>query len=213
MLSLLMNWKKCGCKVIGELCGSLRHLLLWQRALLAAFVLCLFFFSLFFSYQMFVSVYSYTPEQQEIINHLYHWGSLSSEFGVRELEHLRDVKKIMDEVTIGLVVLALVVAGLARYLYSYNLLGEGFFISGFFGIVVLLVGIGWLVLSFDWVFDVFHRSLFTSGSWMFPAQSVLIRRFPEVFFASAAKSILMLTSFMQLVFMMIGLYLFGKEKK
>src|SRR3989338_1634407 len=124
MVTLQMSCGKRVFMVMNELFGSLRHLLLWQRALFSVFVLVLFCFSLFFSYRAFVVFYPTTTEQQEVFDYLYNDGTLSPEFGVRERVHLLDVKELMFGIDVLLAVLALLVVGLVRYLYSFKLLGQ-----------------------------------------------------------------------------------------
>lgn len=56
----------------------------------------------------------------------------------------------------------------------------------------LLVGLG-LAMSFGAVFAAFHGVLFAPGSWRFPAGSLLLKLYPETFWAVAGASAAVLT--------------------
>jgi hypothetical protein len=60
----------------------------------------------------------------------------------------------------------------------------GAYFSGGFVLVAALVGL----TSFDWLFTAFHGVFFAAGTWTFPADSLLIRLFPEPFWMTAAAS-------------------------
>jgi len=58
------------------------------------------------------------------------------------------------------------------------------------GLVIIL---SFVFVSFDFFFDLFHKVFFPQGNWMFPANSLLITLFPEIFFIRFFALVLFIT--------------------
>ncbi len=70
--------------------------------------------------------------------------------------------------------------------------------SAFFtsGLIILLSVV---FISFNYFFDLFHKIFFPMGNWMFPANSLLITLFPEIFFIRFFALVLFITFIKALV--------------
>ncbi len=145
--------------------------------------------TLLFSYELVIGFTSYSGPQQNVLDYLHGKMGLSDDFTLRERDHLQDVFVVMW--TARLVLAGLVASSilLGAYLFRKNALWDGFFWGGVAGIVG--IGIIFIVqlFSFNAVFDLFHRPLFASGSWVFESDSVIIQTFPLDFFVRIAKKI------------------------
>jgi uncharacterized membrane protein len=58
------------------------------------------------------------------------------------------------------------------------------------GFLVAVVALALLAAftDFEWLFTKFHGLFFTSGTWTFPADSMLIRLFPEPFWVASGAA-------------------------
>ncbi len=105
-----------------------------------------------------------------------------------ELSHMEDVKDVVSltsviwYVVIGLALAILVWFVIMREWNSIRLgLNAGGWVTlGFLGALLVF-----LVVSFDKLFDYFHRLFFKDGTWLFSESSTLIRLFPFEFWRDA----------------------------
>lgn len=117
-------------------------------------------------------------------------------YNEREVRHLRDVRVLVDRLSVvyivGGVVLLLAAAylawtGRARSLASA--LGAG---AGFTIVLIAFIGVV-AAFAFQFFFVRFHRVFFEGVTWMFPASDTLIQVFPEKFWYDASLLIVLLT--------------------
>lgn len=109
-------------------------------------------------------------------------------YNERELQHMRDVKRVV-QIALGVWALAgLLSAALAGGLW---LAGERAALRAGLagGAIVTLVALGAVLLTmwlaFNWLFVRFHELFFASGTWTFPYSDTLIRLFPLPFWQDA----------------------------
>lgn len=108
----------------------------------------------------------------------------SPAFDTAAVNHLMDVRRVFSGARLATGLAALLLAVYVGWCVAARRFRE--LASGMFaGAAVLAVGIV-LVLagaltSFDTLFAAFHGLFFAAGTWMFPADSLLIRLFPERF--------------------------------
>jgi integral membrane protein (TIGR01906 family) len=118
-----------------------------------------------------------------------------SVFSGNESSHLMDVKKLLTTASSWMLLLLalLVFSSIAMFFVFENrlmrnisimLVGSGMITIG----LIILLGIS--ALFFDQVFVLFHHVFFPQGNWTFPADSTLIRVFPERFFYDAFTTII-----------------------
>jgi len=106
----------------------------------------------------------------------------------RELGHMLDVKNLIQSMfTVWWILLAfLALAGLltwrvkatTRYQRSVSN-------GGWLTIILMAVILGFVALSFNWLFTEFHRLFFSGDSWLFLYSDTLIRLFPIRFWQDA----------------------------
>jgi integral membrane protein (TIGR01906 family) len=114
-------------------------------------------------------------------------------FNERELEHMVDVKKVM-QVAFGvlgatLMFFAVIVAVLSRSADGRAALRQGLFSGGLLMIVILLGLLGYVLINWDTFFTQFHSLFFAPGSWQFAFSDSLIRLYPVRFWQDAALTI------------------------
>jgi integral membrane protein (TIGR01906 family) len=174
------------------------------------FVSVLFVFLALFSYKLVLLTFSYGGEQLDVVKYVQGRGQLSGGFNEREVSHLADVKAVMF--WFDILFLMSFVGVLFLGWMRHNLLGSGLFYGGVTLIIfVLFVGVLSL-FSFNWVFDMFHRLFFVSGSWLFAEDSKIIQLFPLSFFVKIARNIFVLSGILGLVSFGMGFFITKKEK-
>ena len=118
----------------------------------------------------------------------------------REMDHLKDVKS-----TINLCSLMLFISFLVCLSYFLFAKKENFRRMLFFGgILVLIITIFLLVSPFTPLFEIFHKILFTQGSWIFSQSSILIQFYPLSFFQNFVKHVI-LNSVITAMFVLLGI--------
>jgi integral membrane protein (TIGR01906 family) len=125
-------------------------------------------------------------------------------FDAREKEHLTDVKDVILLLRwISLVLLILFLALMTKADASKV------FIMGFWLLVILALLSGFI--PFDTVFEKFHQTFFSDGSYLFPANSMLIIMYPAGFFQAFFSYIVSLTLAYSASFFLLG-YILQKQK-
>ena len=106
----------------------------------------------------------------------------------RELGHMLDVKNLIQEmfkawwVVLAILVLAGVFAWRGKAIAGYlRAVSNG----GWLTILLMAVILGFVALSFNWLFTEFHRLFFSGDSWLFLYSDTLIRLFPIIFWQDA----------------------------
>jgi uncharacterized membrane protein len=138
---------------------------------------------------------------------------LSKEFTENELSHMRDVRFLFNSfrlITLLFLLFLLIYFVLEtqriKKLKGSKLRKEKklflekktFFIkttkqASIFSLIFLVLLVLFVLLNFNFSFDVFHRIFFPQGNWIFPHDSLLITLFPSEFFFSMASKILLIT--------------------
>ena len=141
---------------------------------------------------------------------------LGSYFNEREASHLEEVRGVFTAVKrLYYFFLVVMLASLA-YAFKTGTYRKAVSLSMAFsgGIsMVLLVTIFLGSLNFSTFFSFIHHPFFESGTWLFPADSVLITSFPERFFQDFAGSLFSRIFFNSALFFGIGLFIRRKFKK
>ena len=119
--------------------------------------------------------------------------------GLRERRHLTDVKAVFAfgflafKASLFLIIVALL--GVARLESQPKIPNIFRFValSAVAGVSALLVAFSAMLANFDWAFERFHRLFFAGDSWLFTADSLLIRLFPLQFWIRAGLHWALLT--------------------
>lgn len=114
-------------------------------------------------------------------------------YNERELEHMADVKAVVQVALFVYGVLSVILA-LGLLVCFFDLTTRSIFraalMNGAWLTLALIMGIAALaVLSWDTFFEFFHRLFFEEGTWRFYYSDTLIRLFPEKFWFDTALSI------------------------
>lgn len=164
-----------------------------NRFLWLLFIILLVPLTLLSSYTIAVASYNFNDGQSSVITYVQGKGESDANFTQREIEHLDDVKQVMDGINRFFALVTIITIFLAAYLSHHNMLGKGLFWGGIAGgavaVLVSLIGL----LNFNGLFNQFHVLFFTAGSWLFSPEDKLIQLFPLPFFIEMTKSILIIT--------------------
>lgn len=168
-------------------------------------ILCnlLFIFQdVWFFHKQFVQLGSYDRQvsvmaEAQILMSYWHNDDLlvvSDVYTQSEKEHLYDVKNILIVLKYILLIASslLLIFGLWFWWKGWFLLSKFLTIFsmtalGFVVFFLVLFGSSWI--AWDWLFDMFHRSLFVDN-WLFPVDSFLIQSYPWEFFRNAMVVVL-----------------------
>jgi len=107
-----------------------------------------------------------------------------SGFSESELTHLEDVRNVIHLLLGLLMVLVVLFVVLLRFAENKRE------IMYYGGILTLLVPLLFL-FPFEFLFEKMHGLFFASGTWIFPADALLVNLYPVQFFFSFAKSIIL----------------------
>ena len=106
------------------------------------------------------------------------------EFSEKEQVHLEDVKVVIHRLITLLMILTVLFIILLNYAEDKR---EIFFYGGIITVVLPLL----FFLPFDTLFTQMHNVFFAKGSWVFPADALLVNLYPVDFFYSFAKGIVL----------------------
>lgn len=121
--------------------------------------------------------------------------------------HLDEVNDVVSRFTMPLVGIALISAFCLMALlraYGYRAVGSPLMLAGA-GVLVLFAVLGlWGLVGFSGFFAGLHTLFFSEGSWMFPADSLLICMYPEAFWMGMGLVWLASSSLLALISLVIG---------
>ena len=164
-------------------------------------------FVLLLSYTLVLSFCPLTPDQNKVMHFLQGKEELTLDFTAGELEHLQDVKTVMQGVTMAGYSLFIVVAGvLWLYRQEKKQLLKLAWYGGISTISVTLLFLLLTFVSFDFVFTLFHQLFFPQGNWIFPADSLLIQTFPLEFFVGISTWIFLLSLSIGSLFILVSFF-------
>lgn len=117
-------------------------------------------------------------------------------FDAAAVSHLLDVRRVVVAAR-GYTALALVVlaaAALAMRRRAPRALGTGLVAGAALLVALVAFAFVWAAVDFEAFFAAFHGLFFRAGTWMFPADSLLIELFPERFWMTAGAAWATLTA-------------------
>lgn len=116
-------------------------------------------------------------------------------FNEEEVEHLRDVKVLIQKINIFYYSISIISILLIVGLFLLNKkdflknIAVVLFFSGLFSLFMVIPLLVLVWLNFDGVFTIFHHIFFPQGGWLFSASDNIIRLYPSGFFYDMAKRI------------------------
>jgi integral membrane protein (TIGR01906 family) len=113
-------------------------------------------------------------------------------FDDEAVSHLQDVRGVLRaaRTATGLVAGILVVwLGIAVVGRRYRAISSALRAGALCCVLMPVAGAVLATTDFDWFFSAFHGLFFQPGSWTFPADALLIRLFPETFWASSGVAL------------------------
>lgn len=129
----------------------------------------------------------------EVLQFMKDQGSLdSSFFSSQAINHLTDVRKLINGIERLTLLYSIILISLIVYLISRSQckrLGKGVLFGSAVtigSIFILQIGI---VQNFDLLFFQFHKAIFSNNLWLFPGNDNLIKLFPQAFFVLFAQQL------------------------
>jgi integral membrane protein (TIGR01906 family) len=114
----------------------------------------------------------------------------SPAFGLRELTHMRDVRRLfgiaLRAQLIALVVIAALALGFARTRFR-TVVPFGLLAGGVATLAIAVLAVPLIMLGFDGFFVRFHEVFFSGDSWRFNNADTLIRIYPEQFWQDVSR--------------------------
>lgn len=114
----------------------------------------------------------------------------SPAFGLRELTHMRDVRRLfgiaLRSQLIALVVIGALALGLARTRFR-AVVPLGLLAGAAATLATALLAVPLILLGFDGFFTRFHEVFFSGDSWQFNNADTLIRIYPEQFWQDVSR--------------------------
>jgi len=105
-----------------------------------------------------------------------------------ELSHMEDVKKVVSSTSIALYILAGISIAILIWfviMKQWSSIRKAVNAGGWITIGLISTLLIFLIVSFDTLFDRFHRIFFADGTWTFDQSTTLIRLFPFEFWRDA----------------------------
>ena len=127
-------------------------------------------------------------------------------FTESELSHMLDVKEVVQGALLAwYIIIGLSVAILGWFLImaQWSSLLQALRAGGWVTLGLIVALLIFLLVSFDTLFDRFHRLFFADGTWLFDQSSTLIRLFPLVFWRDAFALVLIFTLLVGLLLVLI----------
>ena len=163
------------------------------------------------SYKVAVLTKDINPAQQNILNFLEEKEDIQINLTSNEMSHLEDVRKVFKIVD-AFFYLSILISSLALIRYKKDKLKELFKKSGIITVSIVsflgLLGI----ISFNYLFTIFHKIFFPQGNWQFPIESLLIKTFPLEFFQMISLKIFIFGLFFGILFILTGILLMNDHK-
>lgn len=114
-------------------------------------------------------------------------------FTESELSHMVDVKDVVQRALLAwyiLIGLSVAILGWFLIMGQWSSLRQALRGGGWVTLSLIVALLIFLLVSFDTLFDRFHRLFFADGTWLFYESSTLIRLFPLVFWRDAFALVL-----------------------
>jgi len=118
----------------------------------------------------------------------------------RELQHMRDVQRVMSRLIFFVNSLLLVcLLSVILAIRKKQDIRRPLFIAGIINLSFCLVLLLAMIFFFDASFTLFHLLFFDAGTWVFPAGDVIVNLYPQGLFFDMGVSIFLLAIFFSLV--------------
>jgi integral membrane protein (TIGR01906 family) len=117
-------------------------------------------------------------------------------YNARELGHMLDVKRLVQQTLAAWTVLCFTLAGVCLAAWRVGppgTLRRGLRLGGRITLVAMGVLLGLVLLSFSLLFTGFHGIFFESGTWVFSYSDTLIRLFPMRFWRDVFALLFLMT--------------------
>lgn len=142
---------------------------------------------------------------------------LNDFFGENEKSHLNDVKLLIDKIIVifyFLIILEIFLIFSLYFLFKKNIKKHvSFTLVGTSIIIILISALLYIVShNFQFMFVKFHEIFFPQGNWSFPADSNLIKMFPQSFFYGFFYKIILNSFVVSLAFFPLIYYLLSRKK-
>ncbi len=164
-----------------------------EKAILIAFCVFITLLLLTLSYKIALGTTELTENQDATIKFLVNNVNLELNYTSSEISHLEDVKKVMSGIDYFFYLSLLVITFIITiYKKKKEIIKKLFYYGGISSLIFSGVIILFSLLSFNFIFTLFHKIFFPQGNWLFSMDSLLIQTFPIQFFITISLKIMVI---------------------
>ncbi len=130
------------------------------------------------------------------------------------VSHLEDVNAVVANARTPLIGVTLIAAFCLMclvYLFGAKAAGRALFASGCAALGAFALAGLWAIISFESLFACLHGLFFAEGTWLFPADSLLIQMYPEGFWVGMGAVWLASSALVAVVSIIIGAVILRKR--
>ena len=177
----------------------------------------------FSEYKIQQDVYNATSLHEKVINFVKGKNNeLPGEFNDREKQHLLDVRKILNALTIllyiliAMFILLVMIAGFSLKVNNHiiNFVGKILVFGGVLTILLAALLFFLTISDFSSTFESFHKLFFEKGTYIFdPAKEIIVRLYPEQLFMDLGLRISKGVIISSVAVILLGILLLFKSKK
>ena len=176
-----------------------------KKTLLIIFCALLSLLIILFSYKTVLANTSLSANQQSTIDYLVNDEYLGLNYTTLEVDHLNDVKVVMNYANIIFYILLIgLFIFIKYYLKQKEELKKLLYYGGLTTVISLTIILFSTLLFFNQIFTLFHLIFFSQGNWTFAFNSLLITTFPIEFFMSFSFWTFLISLFVGLIIIYIS---------
>ncbi len=143
-------------------------------------------------------------KNQDISNFYYKNIELPDNYTQKEKEHMQDVKNLVNFSVFLNIIFLITTIILPKYSKpNLKIIGNTLITLPIISIIISSI-------SYQFVHDVFHAIFFTSNTWLFPADSILIQTYPLTYFRNI---FLLITGILLVLGLIIRFIIFKRIQK
>ncbi|MBU1622896.1 MAG: DUF1461 domain-containing protein [Nanoarchaeota archaeon] len=166
-----------------------------------------------FSYKVTLFFSNLSLEQEQTVDYLQDKSELGLNYTATEVSHLEDVKGVIKFIDylfyFSLLGITLIVT---YYKKKWPEIKKLLFYGGITTVAFLLISLIISIISFDFMFTLFHNIFFPQGNWIFASDSLLIQTFPIDFFVKKSQMIFRISIILGAVMLGLGWKMKKNEK-
>jgi len=176
-----------------------------EKLIMVIFCIILPLALLLLSFNLVISFYHFTADQQDGVDFLLGKTTLREGYTMEEIAHMQDVKEVIQIANLFFLGILVVLVFILTYYQRNKMQLKRLFRYGgittlsFVGLILLFILTIW-----NFIFTIFHKIFFPQGNWQFPADSLLITTYPGSLFVKLSLLIFIGSLFFGSIFILLS---------